>query len=150
MRSDLKDNPESPAAPQFIAADWKSASRPYAPRARVRLRRTLRALGPAMSRPTWRESMRAALGAGLGLALCGAILISMGNWIGAAHGLLLIAPLGATAFLVFAVPNSPLAQPWSAMVGNAVSAFVAVSVLHLGLPVELAAGLSVAWFGRIF
>jgi len=143
MRSDLKDNPESPAAPQFIAADWKSASRPYAPRARVRLRRTLRALGPAMSRPNWRESLRAALRAGLGLALCGAILISMGNWIGAVHGLLLIAPLGATAFLVFAVPNSPLAQPWSAMVGNAVSAFVAVSVLHLGLPVELAAGLSV-------
>jgi CBS domain-containing membrane protein len=96
-----------------------------------------------MSRPTWREAMRAALGAGLGLALCGAILVVAGAWVDAAHGLLLIAPLGATAFLVFAVPNSPLAQPWSSIAGNGASAFIAVSVLHLGLPIEVAAGLSV-------
>ncbi|WP_112320293.1 HPP family protein [Oceanibium sediminis] len=114
-----------------------------APRTRVRLRRTLRALGPAMSRPSMREALRASLGAGLGLALCGAILIALGAWVGSAPGLLLIAPLGATAFLVFAVPNSPLAQPWSAVAGNSASAFVAISVLHLGLPVELTAGLSV-------
>ncbi len=114
-----------------------------APRLRVHLRRMLRALGPAMARSTWREALRAAMGAGLGLALCGAILVAVGALLGAAPGLLLIAPLGATAFLVFAVPNSPLAQPWSAVIGNGASAFVAVSVLHLGLPIEMAAGLAV-------
>jgi CBS-domain-containing membrane protein len=30
----------------------------------------------------------------------------------------LIAPMGASAVLVFAVPASPLAQPWSVIVGN--------------------------------
>lgn len=33
-------------------------------------------------------------------------------------GLYLIAPFGATSVLLFAVPNSPLAQPWAAIVGN--------------------------------
>lgn len=64
-----------------------------------------------MSRPKWREALRAALGAGLALALCGIILVMLEAWRGMASGYLLIAPLGATAFLVFAVPNSPLAQP---------------------------------------
>lgn len=112
-------------------------------RVRVRLRRTLRALGPAMSRPKLAETLRAAVGVGLALVLCGVILVNVGAWVGGAPGLLLIAPLGATALLVFGIPNSPLAQPWSAIVGNGGAAFVAVSVLHLGLPTELAAGLSV-------
>jgi len=96
-----------------------------------------------MSRPKWRESLRAALGAGLALALCGIILVMLDTWRGLASGYLLIAPLGATAFLVFAVPNSPLAQPWSAVVGNTVSAIVAVAVTGLGLAPELGAGLAV-------
>nr|WP_264210556.1 HPP family protein [Leisingera thetidis] len=42
----------------------------------------------------------------------------------------LLAPLGASAVLVFAVPNSPLAQPWSAVGGNVISAVAAVAVLQ--------------------
>jgi CBS domain-containing membrane protein len=132
--ADLKGNPPSPSGSPVLLR---------APRIRVYLRRSLRALGPAMSRPSWKEALRAAAGAGLGLALCGAILIAVGAWVGSAPSLLLIAPLGATAFLLFAGPNSPLAQPWSAVAGNCASAFVAISVLRLGLPIELAAGLSV-------
>lgn len=96
-----------------------------------------------MSRPKWRESLRAALGAGLALALCGIILVMLDTWRGLTSGYLLIAPLGATAFLVFAVPNSPLAQPWSAVVGNTVSAIVAVAVTGLDLAPELGAGVAV-------
>lgn len=33
-----------------------------------------------MSRPKWRESLRAALGAGLALALCGVILVMLEAW----------------------------------------------------------------------
>lgn len=109
----------------------------------VRMRRVLRALGPVMPRPKRSEILRAAFGAGLALILCGAILLGVDAALGGTARLLLIAPLGATSFLVFAVPNSPLAQPWSAIVGNGLSAAVAVTVLKLGLPIELSAGLAV-------
>lgn len=103
----------------------------------------LRGLGPAMSAPGGREALRAAFGAGLGIAICGALLLVIGRLIGNSGNVILIAPLGATTFLVFAVPNSPLAQPWSAIVGNAASALVAVSVLSLGLPTEMTAALAI-------
>lgn len=37
-----------------------------------------------------------------------------------------VAPLGASAVLAFAVPASPLAQPWSIIGGNTISALVGV------------------------
>lgn len=40
---------------------------------------------------------------------------------------LLVAPMGASAVLLFAVPASPLAQPWSIIGGNLVSATVGVA-----------------------
>lgn len=97
-----------------------------------------------MSRPSFMEMWRAAAGAGSGIALCGLLFLAAATWIGQVPGMLLIAPLGATAFLLFAVPNSPLAQPWSAIVGNGMSALVAVIVSRLGLPLEISAGLAVS------
>lgn len=41
---------------------------------------------------------------------------------------LIIAPLGASAVLLFAVPASPLAQPWAIIGGNTISALVGVTV----------------------
>lgn len=96
-----------------------------------------------MARPKAKEALRAALGAGLALAVLGLLLLHMEQALGGA-GLFLIAPLGATGFLLFAVPNSPLAQPFSAVVGNGVSGLVAVSVLQLGLSAEIAVGLAVS------
>ena len=93
-----------------------------------RLRRLVRGFGPAMPRPALAEGVRAAVGAGLGLLVCAAVVALAGDR--DAH-LFLVAPLGATAVLVFAVPNSPLAQPWSAVVGNAASAVVAVAAVTL-------------------
>ena len=55
---------------------------------------------------------------------------------------LLIAPLGASAVLIYAVPASPLAQPWSVVVGNTLSAIMALIVLRLGLPPVVALGLA--------
>jgi CBS domain-containing membrane protein len=105
--------------------------------------RWLRALGPAMARPASGEMLRAALGAGLALAASALLLDAVGGLVASAMRPGLIAPLGASAFLLFAVPNSPLAQPWSALVGNGVSALVAVLVLMLGLNTGMAAGLAV-------
>lgn len=55
----------------------------------------------------------------------------------------LIAPLGASAVLVFAVPASPLAQPWSVIGGNFISAVIGLSLgTWIGEPI-IAASLSV-------
>lgn len=104
----------------------------------------LRAFGPALPRPSWVEAIRAGVGAGLGLAATDVFLWAVTP---AAGGLLaqplLIAPFGASAFLIFAVPNSPLAQPWSVLVGNGLSALVALAVLQLPLPAIAIASLAV-------
>ncbi len=43
----------------------------------------------------------------------------------------LIAPMGASAVLLYAVPASPMAQPWPVIGGNAVSATVGVAAAQL-------------------
>lgn len=81
-----------------------------------------RGLAPAMAGPKAVDLARAGGGAGLGLLLAGLALHGVGlGW--------LITPFGASAVLVFAVPNSPLAQPWSVVVGNTASALVVLAVL---------------------
>lgn len=60
----------------------------------------------------------------------------------------LIAPMGASAVLLFAVPASPLAQPWSILGGNLVSALVGVTCAvwlgHDAAVAALAGGLAIA------
>jgi CBS domain-containing membrane protein len=57
---------------------------------------------------------------------------------------MLIAPMGASAVLLFAVPGSPLAQPWSIMGGNLVAATVGVGCAGAIADPVLAAALAVA------
>ena len=81
------------------------------------------------------------LGAGLGIGLTGWLshllnLPSPLTWI--------VAPMGASAVLVFGVPASPLAQPWAVVGGNTLSALVAVTCMHIAGPVNLAAAAAVA------
>jgi len=86
----------------------------------------LRSLGPAVARPPLAEAVRAGVGALVALTLVG--LLVLGPTVDLALGLYLIAPFGASSVLLFAVPNSPLAQPWSVIVGNTVAALVGVAV----------------------
>jgi CBS domain-containing membrane protein len=55
----------------------------------------------------------------------------------------IVAPLGASAVLVFAVPSSPLAQPWSVVGGNTISALIGVAVFRLVPQPAVAVGLAV-------
>jgi len=72
------------------------------------------------------ERLRAALGALIGLIITGAVATAaMG-----ASTPLLIAPMGASAVLLFGVPASPLAQPWAIIGGNLVSAVIGVTAAH--------------------
>jgi CBS domain-containing membrane protein len=101
----------------------------------------LRALTPRMEGANLRERSIACLGALIGIGGAGAI---SGWTMGAEHWPLLVAPLGASAVLLFAVPASPLAQPWSIIGGNIISALVGIAVAHLVPDKAIAAALAVA------
>ena len=94
---------------------------------------------------SWLERMRAVLGAFIGLML----VITTAKFLGERSGIdeWLMASLGASALLVFALPGSPMAQPWAVIAGNTLSALIGVSCFHLiGEPLfalPLAAALSI-------
>lgn len=91
------------------------------------------------------EQVRAGVGALLGLLATALLTPLLVGWLDGDTSALsfLIAPMGASAVLLFGVPASPLAQPWSVFGGNVISAIVGVSVARLvGAPV-LAAPLAV-------
>lgn len=90
-------------------------------------RRWLLDLLPAPVHVGQAERLRAWVGAAVGILLTG--LLS--RWLGGGQaGPWLVAPLGASAVLVFAVPASPLAQPWSVVGGNTLSALVGLACVH--------------------
>ena len=84
----------------------------------------LAALWPAPLAADARERLRAAAGALLGLLLTGFIARSVGGAF--ALDPWLVAPIGASAVLVFGVPGSPLAQPWAVIAGNTLSTLVGI------------------------
>ncbi len=73
----------------------------------------------------WKERLRACCGAAIGIALTG--LITQLLFPAAIDSPWLIAPTGASAVLAFAMPASPLAQPWSIIGGNIIAALIGVS-----------------------
>ena len=89
------------------------------------IKRWLYGFVPRPTAVSHREQLRACCGALLGILLTG--LIS--RWVVGANSSLplLIAPMGASAVLLFALPSSPLAQPWSIIGGNFVSATLGVT-----------------------
>ncbi len=107
--------------------------------------RFLKAFGPAVARTKPSEALRAGGGAFLALVLCG--LFALTPAVDLNLGLYLIAPFGASSVLLFAVPNSPLAQPWSAFGGNTIAALVGVAVCLLvgdpALRIALSVGLTI-------
>lgn len=89
-----------------------------------------------------RERLRASLGAFLGLLATAALTrFALGQGPGWP---LLMAPIGASAVLLFAVPASPLAQPWSILGGNCVAAIVGVTCAQWIGDAPLAAALAVS------
>jgi CBS domain-containing membrane protein len=78
------------------------------------------------SRPTGPvDWLRSSMGALIGILSTGMICHA---WMGSHDSLpLLVAPIGASAVLVFAVPASPLAQPWSVLGGNTLSALAGIA-----------------------
>jgi CBS domain-containing membrane protein len=104
----------------------------------------LRSFGPTLPHPAPLAALRSAIGAGFGLLATALILWALTPADSLLAQPLLIAPFGASAYLAFVVPASPLAQPWAVVMGNTVAATAALLVLQLGMPPLLAAPLAVA------
>ncbi|WP_310027978.1 HPP family protein [Achromobacter deleyi] len=106
----------------------------------VAIKRWLSAFAPAPVGVNRREKLYGAVGALVGLFCT--------EWVGR-HALgsanpWFIAPMGASAVLLFAAPASPLAQPWSILAGNLVSALIGVFCAQM-IPVPgVAAAVAVA------
>ncbi|WP_312181896.1 HPP family protein [Pantoea sp. CTOTU46764] len=91
-----------------------------------------------------KQMVIASIGAGLGLMMTS--LIS--HWLLGEVNLWFVAPMGASAVLLFGLPNSPLAQPWSIVGGNLVAGVIGVTtalfVPHPALACGIAACLTIA------
>ncbi len=83
---------------------------------------------PILAGASLRDRLIACAGAALGIAIV--TLAGLGEksmWPTIPY---LFAPIGASAVLVFALPASPLSQPWPVVGGNIVSALVGVAAVH--------------------
>jgi CBS domain-containing membrane protein len=74
------------------------------------------------------ERMRAVAGALVGLLTVAGVSMALTGKPSVAAAL--VAPMGASAVLLFCVPASPLAQPWSVIGGNTVAALIGVACAH--------------------
>lgn len=101
------------------------------PRWTTSLRAQLAGFMPAQQHVNGRERLRAGFGALLGIlatVLLGRLFVdgdALLPWV--------IAPMGASAVLLFAVPASPLAQPWAMLGGNLLAAAIGVTCAR-GMP----------------
>jgi CBS domain-containing membrane protein len=111
----------------------------------IRLVPALSRFRPAPNTASRAEQLRGVAGALVGLLLTGLASAAVGD---VRSGLLLVAPMGASAVLLFCVPASPLAQPWSLVGGNLVAALVGVTcaqqVASPWLAAPLAGALAIA------
>jgi CBS domain-containing membrane protein len=106
----------------------------------------LKSFWPAPVAASIREQIRGCIGVTVGLLATALISrLVLGPGVATAQ---LLAPMGASAVLLYAIPASPLAQPWSILGGTLVAGFVGVTC-HLLIPdmfvaSALAVGLAVA------
>lgn len=98
-------------------------------------------LAPPQGSTSHSEKIVSAIGGFLGIAL--AMLIS-GHYLGFRDALLIGGAMGASAVLLFAVPHSPLAQPWAFVGGHMVSTLCAIAVYKTVPNLYAAGGLAVA------
>ena len=97
--------------------------------------------GIAGERVTHAEKWLSAVGGLVGIS--GVVLISQAE-LGLTGSASVIASMGASAVLLFAVPHGPLSQPWSVFGGHLVSAVIGVACVKLIPAPTLATAVAVA------
>ena len=100
-------------------------------------------IGYESRRLSWRERLVSGLG---GFVSVLSVLIVSRYFVGDGSGLI-VASMGASAVLLFAVPHGPLSQPWQLVAGHLLAALIGVtcaqSVAEPVLGAALAVGLSI-------
>src|SRR5262249_37174049 len=92
-------------------------------------RRWLRSFIPSRQRYRMLDYARGGIGAFAGIMVASVVVRAIG---GGPVGLpYIVAPIGASAVLVFAAPASPLAQPWAVLGGNTASAAVGIAAARM-------------------
>ena len=130
------------AAPETVISADNATAPSRTQQVRAYARAWLSALWPAPVLVDGKQRLRAVAGAFIGILVAGVL----GHWIGDASGLSpwLVAPMGASAVLIFAAPASPLAQPWAVLGGNTLSALVGTACVLLIPDPAVASALAVA------
>ena len=88
----------------------------------------LRLIGLELSPVSHVERLVSALGGFVGIF---AIVVISGRFVEGYAAALIVASMGASAVLLFAVPHGPLSQPWPVFGGHLISALVGVSCANL-------------------
>ncbi|MFC5069349.1 HPP family protein [Flaviflagellibacter deserti] len=89
------------------------------------------------------ERFRAGIGALIGILITGLVArLAFGSFNELPY---LLPPMGASAVLLFGVPASPLAQPWSIIGGNMVSALIGVTAAQWIDDPAIAAAIAIAF-----
>mgnify|MGYP000574266099 CR=1 FL=1 len=102
---------------------------------------SFRLFQPILAGATLRERLIGCVGALIGILTTGLLCAHL---FGTHSDLpLIVAPIGASAVLLFAVPASPLAQPWPLIGGNTISALVGVLVARAIADPMIATGVAV-------
>jgi CBS-domain-containing membrane protein len=113
-------------------------SSPDGDRGGARHKKVLWAWGPVAARP-WKESLVAGVGGFVAIFVLASARADL-------SANLLIAPFGASCVLVFAIPQSPLAQPRNVIGGHLISTAAGLSVFCLlgQTPLAFAFGVGLA------
>ena len=101
-----------------------------------------RIFAPVLAGATLRDRLIACLGAFMAIAITGLLSTLCLGRTGTLP--LIVAPIGASAVLLFVVPASPLAQPWPIIGGNVISALIGITVARFIDNPILATGCAVA------
>jgi CBS domain-containing membrane protein len=81
-------------------------------------------LGVELSVVSWREKVISALGGGVAILF---LIHFTGRCLGPGHAAGVVASMGASAVLLFAVPHGQLSQPWPVLAGHGFSAVIGVA-----------------------
>lgn len=98
-----------------------------------------RFVGYEHRRSPWRERLVSGLGGFIAILL---VLIISRYFVGDGRTLI-VASMGASAVLLFAVPHGPLSQPWQLVIGHLISALIGVTCAKLVTEPATSAALAV-------
>jgi len=106
----------------------------------MEMNRLHRFIGLTSNKTSHTEKIISGLGGFTGILL---ILLVTHHFVDSVGVAMIVASMGASAVLLFAVPHGPLSQPWSLVGGHVISAFIGVSSYLLIKDIYLASAVAV-------